>query len=700
MGHRATFTTRDEASRAHRPGLSLLLALGLALGATFPAAAHSDRGRDRAGAARSATRAAGPVAKSFHGHGGDRDASGRSGFGVGLRPLAWQAPWHGRRAPRFGWHGGHPRHHDHDAWCELITRRDEETQGAFGRELDRLRLVFGCPPPDVDPDPGSDPDPQPDPEPTIEVAGPPMATLVDGSGVPFADVGHVDVDDLLIEVPAASGFPDPIVILGPATQREPDAGVARIEAIDAGGFQVRFEEWGGLDGLHGDETVSYLMLAPGRYLMADGSEWEVGALDVDGTNAFVAQAFTSAFARSPALFLTVQGRTDDDPVVVRARQVTPSGFQAALQEAEGADGVHGAERVGYLAIASPTGSGVLAAASDSLPYWMTEAAVGDAFVPILSGALALEEETSLDDETTHVDETVAFLALGPLVFAQVMSDAELDPIALRRRMPEHGADLEWGTVSGIDDNWHTVPLARRYVDPIVVVGPASRNGGHAGFARVRDVGADAFSLRFQEWAYLDGFHASGERVFYLVAERGVQALGGLMLEASSLESGTNVRDGLDDVALTLPFPEVPGVFASVSTVNDPAPVVVRMTGRSTSGFRLGLQAEEASSVRHGVERIDWIAIQPGEGVTPDGRTLRVFETSVGGGMTSVPLGTGLRGRFPTLLAQVATLLGGDPVAMRFMNLGPDQVELQTQEEQSFDAETGHTNEAVAVFVAE
>ena len=67
------------------------------------------------------------------------------------------------------------------------------------------------------------------------------------------------------------------------------------------------------------------------------------------------------------------------------------------------------EPVGYLAIYQPAGSGYL---SQDLPYVLQTARVGSVPVPVLSHVLKVEEETSRDPETSHLDETISILALG------------------------------------------------------------------------------------------------------------------------------------------------------------------------------------------------------------------------------------------------------------------------------------------------
>jgi len=590
-----------------------------------------------------------------------------------------------------GWRHEHRLRRQHRI-CELLAARHPARADHAVRASSRdavfrfLAPLFGCK--------------LAEPAPTMAQAPPPLATLVDANGAAFADLGVVETDHATIQVPAASPLVEPVVILGPPTRREADPGMPEIQVADSDGFQVRFREWNYLDGVHAVEAMSYLILAPGRHVLADGSEWEVGSLEIPEADTFFTQAFRAPFSAPPALFLTVQSRNDADPVVVRARRVTQDGFETALMEELGADGSHGSERVGYLAISSPAGSGRLLSSSTDLPYLVREIVSGHLPVPVLSGSLAMEKETSVDVAIDHPDEALATLAIGSQVFAQAVTSEGVAPASVRRIAPVQDAGVEWGTVTGIDELWHTIPLSREYVDPVVIVGPVSRNGLEPGVLRIRNVRADAFELRFQEWAYLDGRHLP-ERVFYLVAERGLQSIGGLMMEAGHTDSSALLREGLQSVSFAMPFPETPAVFASVMTNNDPQPVNVRMSDRAPGGFGMAMQAEQADRTAHGVERLGWVAIQPGEGSTSDGRTLRVFETIVDHRVTTVPLGD-LRGRrFPVVLGQITSVFGFDPVTLRFESLTADGIGLFAAEEKSQDPEIEHTNaETVSILVAE
>jgi L-lysine 2,3-aminomutase len=53
---------------------------------------------------------------------------------------------------------------------------------------------------------------------------------------------------------------------------------------------------------------------------------------------------------------------------------------------------------------------------------------------------------------------------------------------------------------------------------------------------------------------------------------------------------------------------------------------------------------------------------------------------------------------PVFIARIQTTNGLDTASVRCQSLGPTQVEVQTQEEQSLDSETDHAAEVVGYMV--
>jgi hypothetical protein len=508
------------------------------------------------------------------------------------------------------------------------------------------------------------------------------------------------IDHVRQTVALPSVYQNPVVILGPPTANGGDSGVVRLDLVSGTSFEVRFDEWIYLDGFHGRaESAPFLVMEEGRYTLDDGSIWEVGRFPLSGTGAFASQAFAASFPGKPVLILTAQTSDGAQPVVVRARNLTASGFEAALFEEEALMDGHVTEQVGYLAVWGAAGSGAVTANGRLTPWLAQRPVVGDAFVPVLGRALRYEEEASLDGELAHADETISVLQLGAHLFAQDVSSVGIDTAVLRRVDPPGSAPIEWGTVEGVDHGFTTVPLAGTYVDPVVVVQPFSDGGPDPAAIRIRNVTGESFEVAVQEWRYLDGNHLA-ERVFYMVAEAGSHALDGLQVEAGRLHSAKLLSaGGWETVSFGSSFGAAPALFGSVMTFNGADTVVTRIDSRSSTGFRITMQEEEALSDGHVVETLGWIAIELGA-ASPDGRKLGVAVDVADHTPTPVTFGQTFDRRFPVLVGDVCSTQGPDPASLRYRNLDATGVELYVQEEASADPELTHAPESICRFTAE
>ncbi|MBA7694070.1 hypothetical protein ES703_102672 [subsurface metagenome] len=361
---------------------------------------------------------------------------------------------------------------------------------------------------------------------------------------------------------------------------------------------------------------------------------------------------------------------------------------------------HVTEEVGYLAVYSPQLSGTVNINGTDVPYLLQAQSVDHRFVPVLSSDIKLEEEKSKDNEVNHIDETVSILALGDKIFTQDISSSGGDTAAIRRLAPEYGAAMEWGTVDGVDHNWMKIPLAKEYLNPVVVAKPVSSRGGDPGVIRIRNVSHNSFELRYNEWAYKDGWHIQ-ERVFYMVVEAGERSVAGLTVEAGRLDSSKLLADGWEPITFSAFFSQTPSIFTSVQTYNGADPVTTRLSNCTFAGFDLTMDEEEAiRSGGHTTETIGWVAIKKGTGNTNDNRSVVVLSNSTSHIPTQINFGQVMARRFPIVITDMITTYGGDPCFLRYQDLGPSSIDLFIQEEASSDTEMNHTTEGVSVFVAE
>ena len=269
----------------------------------------------------------------------------------------------------------------------------------------------------------------------------PVAAVPPPLGETPVEISTVTVNHKWKTVFLQNTFIDPIVVAKPASWNGPDPGVVRLRNITPTSFQIRFQEWGYLNDLHVDETVSYIAVERGHWFLPDGGEIEAGSLDISnshsGADPFVPVLFDIPFATTPVVFSTVGTVTEAEAVTTRQKAVAATGFEVILQEQE-TEGGHAMETVSWLAW--EPGSGEV---EDSIEYEAdSQAGVTDAFSTLnfsdvhASCFLAdmqtfngpntatlryqnltsrrvkvkVDEDQSLDTETTHIAETVGYVA--------------------------------------------------------------------------------------------------------------------------------------------------------------------------------------------------------------------------------------------------------------------------------------------------
>jgi len=248
----------------------------------------------------------------------------------------------------------------------------------------------------------------------------------------------------------------PVVVATPASFNGGDPGVVRIKSITATRFKTSFQEWVYKDGNHITEDVYYIALKAGSHTLPGGTTIVAGSRNVAAMYMPVgcpAATFTSvasnsvvfpaAFPVAPVVITSTTTYNDAAPVAVRHWNVTPAGFDVALQEEE-AGNAHGGEEVSYIAVepgrvSDPTPShmwsleagfaaGITNAVSSvpfAIPYADPPALL--ASMQTMNGPdtavlrqkalvaasvdLHVEEEKSCDGEVGHVGENVGYLAL-------------------------------------------------------------------------------------------------------------------------------------------------------------------------------------------------------------------------------------------------------------------------------------------------
>ncbi len=218
-------------------------------------------------------------------------------------------------------------------------------------------------------------------------------------------------------------------------------------------------------------------------------------------------------------------------------------------------------------------------------------------------------------------------------------------------------------VASFSNTSTSIYLNQSFAKPVVIMGPPTYKEADPGVVRVGNVSASSFSVRFQEWSYLNGRHATEKTSFLVVNEGYYRPSDGSIWEAKTLPlSGTKIWTR---VTFTTPFPGTPKVFTTVQTTSDSKPVLTRVKNVDANGFDVALFHEEKlNATSHGTEIVGYVA---------------VWSPTEGGVVNGTPYA-----------------LGGAMVSSRWSPAGT--FSLLLQEETSADKETSHGQELVHILV--
>jgi hypothetical protein len=286
------------------------------------------------------------------------------------------------------------------------------------------------------------------------------------------------------------------------------------------------------------------------------------------------------------------------------------------------------------------------------------------------------------------------------MFAQQVSDNSADPTSVRRLPPLNGAAMEWGLVRDVDSSWTVLPLAKSYVNPVIVARSVSAHDPAPGVVRLRQVAPDRLELRYQEWNDAGARHAK-EDTFYMVAEAGRQSLGDLAVEAGSLAEGAAEVDGWQRVAFSAGFADAPVVLSSVQTAGAAQARSARVADVTPSSFLAALDLRPDQGPGSAGERIGWIAIEQGKSATIEGRTVQAFSDEIEGAFGPVRYPTATEHRYPTVVSDVNAGLDPTPIFLRHANPASDRIRLRiARQDLAGTTAIWHQPEKAGLFVGE
>jgi hypothetical protein len=275
------------------------------------------------------------------------------------------------------------------------------------------------------------------------------------SGLPPMVFGEVPVDHYWTYVELNESFQHAVIVATPMSLNQDEPAVVQIRNITSNSFEIRAQEYTYLDGKHSLETVSILVMEKGSYLLADGTHIEANSFETQSLNQVSDPVvFSSNFVISPVVISSIATCNGQSPVTGRVQNISRQAFEYCLQKEENRSlDDHPIETIGYIAWEPSSGTvhGTqfeIAKVVDldhdfktiafQQPFSNQPTLLGDLqtsheedtanlryLEKTKSGFQALvDEEESLDTETSHSKEDAGYVALVKVIPSQIIDNED------------------------------------------------------------------------------------------------------------------------------------------------------------------------------------------------------------------------------------------------------------------------------------
>ena len=186
----------------------------------------------------------------------------------------------------------------------------------------------------------------------------PQQEVTIGTVQQVTGVNHTESD---ITYEGGTEFTEAVVFASPLSFNGAHTAHVEFTDVSSTGASLLVEEPDHLQPYHKKEDFTLLTLEKGSWTLSDGSQLEVGKTTVDAgpVNTLTSVTFDTAFEEAPVVLVQVQTDNSANWLVVRADNVTTTGFNLSLQTEEAVGGAHAQEVVGWAALDASAASGLL-----------------------------------------------------------------------------------------------------------------------------------------------------------------------------------------------------------------------------------------------------------------------------------------------------------------------------------------------------
>ncbi len=236
----------------------------------------------------------------------------------------------------------------------------------------------------------------------------------------------------------------PSLVAKSTTINDPETGLVTIRNLTSQGFDIRIREWDYADGLHPEETISFLAMERGHHQIADNTFAVAECTNISGLNNYEQVAFASALPSQPVVLSSIVTVNEANAAILRMKAITNQGFSITMQEQESNDGSHAEETFCFIAMEkwsgivddlmvevgstektlSDTGSTIFFNQQfPTIPFILADmqsthgtdtAILGMSNISGTDITMTVLEEQSADSEVGHTTEVGGYIAVTPL----------------------------------------------------------------------------------------------------------------------------------------------------------------------------------------------------------------------------------------------------------------------------------------------
>jgi hypothetical protein len=306
----------------------------------------------------------------------------------------------------------------------------------------------------------------------------------------------------------------------------------------------------------------------------------------------------------------------------------------------------------------------------------------------------------------YPDNTVFLMSEGQII-AQTAGSQTVTNVS-SSDLGNPGIEMGMVTMNWTDgDAWTEIEFVNNYTNPVVVAKSVSYNGKDPIGVRVQGINDPSigtrggFSIRIQEWEYMDINHTT-EDIMYMVVEDGHHTVpldggGNIEFDAQVITTSNCGTSNFVSASYQTAFAATPILFSAIGTYGDSIMAVTRNKSITSTGFEVVMQEEKAGdNIRSSSEDIHLIAVSEGYGIISGSTSMIEVGTSgdvVDNDWYSISFSQTFASQ-PLIVTDMQTTDGADPANLRFKDRSSSSISVQVDEEKSDGSGTGHGDEEV------